>query len=214
LTGTAWEELHQWTDEELQQLDSESGLWQEDSDLRSAAEVMAEEAARREREIVAMDRYAQHLAVAPVRTMGQLLDFVTACRIVTLDSSGRYGLNPAAPLPAEVLPLTPDEAKLQDELRWDALHEQTAQEIIRLFAPDSDDRPNGLLTSLESLARQLHLTVESVREGIPVLLRVGDFTASADIATISSRQMFTLRVDWDRFARARMSIRVARPDEL
>src|SRR5688500_6018194 len=52
-----------------------------------------------------MLRYSTAVGVAPVETLADLLDLLSACRVVAVDDQGRYALNNTAPLPAEVLPL-------------------------------------------------------------------------------------------------------------
>jgi hypothetical protein len=68
--------------------------------------------------------------------------------------------------------------------------------------------PAGRLrTSLQRLSRTLDIEVESAREGIASLLKVGDFTASIDIEPAAEHQMFELRVDRDRFYRSGSTVR-------
>ncbi len=75
LASTAWEPLRQWTDEELQELDSEFGV--PEGEPRTAADVMKWEAEARDKHLVAMERYARHLGVPKVQTIGDLLDFMS-----------------------------------------------------------------------------------------------------------------------------------------
>ena len=180
----------------------------EGEDSTSAAEMMAEEAGLRQARVAETDRYAAALGVAPVRTLGELVDLMVAARVLLVDEGGRYAINPAAPLPAEVLPLSAEEATTQDQMRWHDLHHATAQALIRLFDPDAQSR-DRLRTSLQKLARQVDAEVESVRAAVVTLLDEGDFTASLDVAIIREHQVFELAVDWDRFASTRISIRTA-----
>jgi hypothetical protein len=113
------------------------------------------------------------------------------------------------PLPDERLPLSPQEAAEEDALRWERIHYDNAQSIIRLFV---DDDLDVLSTTLADLARRLELPVESVREAILVLLGEGDFAASVDVERIAARQPLELRVDWDRFADTRIGISVGDVD--
>jgi hypothetical protein len=109
------------------------------------------------------------------------------------------------PLPAERLPLSPQEVADEDVMRWERIHYDNAQSIIRLFV---DDDLDVLATTLADLGQRLELPVESVREAILVLLGEGDFTASVDVERIDARRPLELRVDWDRFAVTRIGISI------
>jgi hypothetical protein len=73
----AWEPLHPWTDEELaaQRADPDFGDPTDDAD---AATANAEEAAERAARVSELDGFSEHLGVAPVRTLGDLLEFMVA----------------------------------------------------------------------------------------------------------------------------------------
>jgi hypothetical protein len=90
-------------------------------------------------------------------------------------------------------------------MRWERIHYDNAQSIIRLFV---DDDLDVLATTLADLGQRLELPVESVREAILVLLGEGDFTASVDVERIDARRPLELRVDWDRFAVTRIGISI------
>jgi len=106
-----------------------------------------------------------------------------------------------------VFPLSAKERAEEDQHRWRRLHYGTEQEIIRLFEPDADNPKESLTTSLQRLGRKLGLDPESVREGILILLEEGDFSINVDIACAPQHNVFTLRVDWEVFARTRIGIR-------
>jgi Family of unknown function (DUF6042) len=151
-----------------------------------------------------------------VRTCRDILNLMVAAGVLhRVVEDGAVRFRPAWPLPIaeDVFPVTAEERDEEDAFRWHALHEGTAQDIIRLFKPDAADRRDNLTTSLERLGRILELDPDSVREGILVLLDEGDFTASLDIARAPRHKVFILRVDWERFAADRISIRRGRPDD-
>jgi hypothetical protein len=153
---------------------------------------MADEAAARDRHMTEMDRNSAALGVPPVRTMGDLLTFMVAAGVLIRsesDSVKTLRLNPSVPLPDEVLPLTAEERAREDEFRWGELHEPTAQEIIPLFDPDGSQH-DRLVTSLERLARQLDVPVESARARLLALIKSDDFTERASV-----HQVFEIRVD-------------------
>lgn len=127
---------------------------------------MAEEAELRRQRLAELDRHAAFFDLAPVRTLGELVELMVACRVLVVDAAGRYDLNSAAPLPCEVLPLDADESSREDRLRWSDLHEPTAQAIIRLFRPDAAQPLARLRSSLRQLAGQVEADVESVREPV------------------------------------------------
>ena len=213
----AWDELHQWTDEELRDLDEhfegDPVFGNRDDEPKDATGVIAEEAEHRAKHLAAMDGYSVALSVAPVRTMGDLLDFMVACGVLaeqgTPDET-RYEINPAAPLPSEVLPLSNEERAAEDRRRWADLHEPTAQKIIELFH-DDEDEPNAerRRTSLQRLAREIGTDVESARAGVLNLLQDGDFTATVDVERAAEHKVFELVVDWDRFHATRIQLRFA-----
>jgi hypothetical protein len=210
----AWTPLRQWTDQEVQELpDQVEG--NPVLDLRGgrpedAASVMAEEAEERATKLAAMDRYSAALGVNPVRTMHDLREFMLVCGLWTSADGPegiRYDLNPAAPLPGEVLPLTDEERAEEDQRRWAQLHDPASQQIIRLFH-DSNDEPSRdeLRTSLQRLARAIGMEVESARAGVVNLLRAGDFRANLDVERVVEHKVFELTVDWERFRSSRIPV--------
>lgn len=217
LDAPAWDPLVEYTEEELAaQRESFAGTafeLDDEEESRSAAEVTADEAARRQEHLAEMDSYSDALGVAPVCTLGQLVDLMAACRVLTVDDAQRYVMNPAAPLPGEVLPLGAEESERQDQLRWSDLHSRTAQSVIKLFQPDAADRIDRIRTSLQKLARHAGADVESVRGAVVNLLEEGDFSASLDVTTAADHQVFELSVEWENFVRSRISIRYAGPGE-
>lgn len=115
--------------------------------------------------------------------MADVLQYMIACDVVIERTEGKdvvYDLNPDVELPAEVLPLSDEDRAKEDSLRWQDVHEATAQSIIWLFDPDGEDRLEGKRTSLTRLARELDSDFESVRAGVLNLLDEGDFTTSID----------------------------------
>jgi hypothetical protein len=113
-----------------------------------------------------MARYSEALGVAPVRTMGGMLTFMlTAGVVVAIDDAGgeRLTINPAASLPGEVLPLSDETREREDRIRWEGLHEPTAQRIIRQFRPDDEDSLTVVTTSMQRLSRQLGVDIEGAR---------------------------------------------------
>jgi hypothetical protein len=213
----AWEPLRQWTDRALAELrrDSPAVLLDEDED--DAATVMAQEAAARRHRVARMDRYSRALGIRQVRTIGDLLDFMVAVGLLSRQGSGGTAvleLDPAAPLPGEVLPLSPAEEAQEDSMRWRALHEHTAQALILLFGPEDEHPVDSLRTTLLRLARQLGTSVESARAGALVLIDAGDFSATTSLERAVQDEVFELEVDWDRFAANRLLLRCARPGEV
>ena len=210
----AWEPLHPWTDEELaaQRADPDFGDETDDAD---AATANAEEAAERAARIAEIDGYSQHLGVAQVRTLADVLELMVACRVLTRtgDAGGAvvdFAFD--APLPAKVLPLSAEEREKEDRLRWRSAYEPVAGSIIGLFDPDAQDRPAQLRTSLQRLARQLDVDAQTARAAALLLLDDGDFTANRDLERIAEHQVFELAADWERFDRERMSVRLAMPE--
>lgn len=207
-----WEPLTLWTDASLAEsraAHENTPLAATPEDPQTAAELMAEEAAHRAARITAMDAYSTALGVAPVRTLGDLLDFMVACGLVLRQEAGGdeyYSINASARLPTEVLQMSASDREEEERLRWHLLHEPTAQEIISLFQPDSDTPIDVMQTSLQRLARKLSADVESARAGLAVLLEGPDFTASVTAETAPEHQVFEIRVDWAVFQKTRISI--------
>jgi len=213
LNSSAWEPLHLWTDEELKDLDEQFA----DTPLavdeeRTADQVIAEDAARREKALQQMERYFESFGLPIDHSIGGLVDLLVACRVLTL-SDGHLSVNEASPLPGEVLPLDPDEAATQDELRWRRLHERTAQAVIALF--DVDGQAIDVLhTSIAGLARTLELDPESIRTAVQQLIEEGDFKTTINVETAEEDVPFDLRVDWEQFSRTRVGIHfMHEPDE-
>ncbi len=205
----AWEVPPTFTAEELAELDREFPHWADSDGPQDPDEVNAQERAHLDARRARVDRYAAHYGLAPVRTYRDTLELLVAAGLlhrVLEDGAVRY--RPAWPLPLaeEVFPLTAEERAEEDRDRWQHMHYGTGQTIIRLFDPAADDRKDTLTTSLQRLARQLDLDPESVREGILILLDEGDFSINVDIAHAPQHKVFTLRVDWERFAHTRIGI--------
>lgn len=213
-----------WTDEEWQQAREaeEHGPFAfGPDDPADAAGANAVEIEHRKRELARSDVYSRALGIAPVRTMAAVLQYMIACGVVIERTEGEnvvYDLNPDVKLPSEVLPLSDEDRAKEDSLRWQGVHEATAQSIIRLFDPDGAERPERKRTSLTRLARELDSDFESVRAGVPNLLDEGDFTTTIDVEDAAPHQVFELLVDWERFAATRINLRLAiggndEPDE-
>lgn len=180
------------------------------------ADTDGEEAAEQRDQIGEIDRYAAGLGLKPVRTLGDVLDYMTACGLLVAlpgADSNRYRLNPTPPLPGEVLNLDADVQAREDRFRWNDLHEPIAQQIIRLFTSPEAGHPTSKRTSLQRLARELMVDVETTRAGLTALLSSEDFTATRDPDTVTEHEVFEIHVDWDVFADTRVSIRRAGPDE-
>jgi len=209
LDSSAWEPLHDWTDEEIARLDEDFG--QPDDEPRVASEVKTKEAGQRETNLATFERYLAAKDIPIAHTIGALLDLLIACDVVNIDDSGKHSINPLAPLPGEALPLDADEAVLQDSMRWERLHEATAQEIIHLFHPEGAEIDH-LLTDLDQLAKHLDQDPEDVRSALLALLGNGDFSAGVNIETVTVHESFILRIDWEAFHASRISICYGTPD--
>ncbi|MDQ3150450.1 MAG: DUF6042 family protein [Actinomycetota bacterium] len=197
----AWDPVKVWTDDEWQrvranEVDSPFGF--DPDEPADAAGVNAEEIERREEELARSDAYSAGLGLGPVRTMGELLQYLIACGVLAEQRDGEkvmYDLNPDVALPSEVLPLSNEDRATEDTLRWRDVHEATAQSIITLFDPDGDDPPEWKRTSLQRLARELDSDVESVRAGVLNLLNEGDFNTTINVEQAAPHQVFELVVD-------------------
>lgn len=209
--STAWEPLDEYTDESLQELraefeDTPFAVGPDEPDTAEA--VMAEEIRLRLERMDEVDRWSRELGVEPVRTLRDLLEFLLAAGVLTTTGAGDTALirlNESAPLPGEVLTLSEEDRRSDDDQRWQRLHEPAAQAVIDLFV--SDEAPTATLrTSLQRLAREVDLAVESVRAGVVHLLNDGDFTASADVERLLEHQVFELTVDWKKFRSSRITI--------
>ncbi|QJU56258.1 DUF6042 family protein (plasmid) [Herbiconiux sp. KACC 21604] len=216
LASDAWEPLHQYTDDELAELDEHfEGTPFASSDeerQRTAAQVMAHEAQLRVAEVAEMDRFAAHLSVAPVRTFRDLIEFMTAAGVLRLNG-GTYELNPSALLPEEVLPLSDDVRHREESLRWQRLHEETEYAIIELFRPHELAPADRIATTLSQLANELARPVESVREACAQLVAAPDFSTTHDMLVIGVDEPFTMSVDWEIFFATRISVRTGISDD-
>jgi hypothetical protein len=147
-----------------------------------------------------------------VSTNAHLIEFMRRLGVIertVAEGEVRWRSADPLPLPGERLPLTHEEVAEEDEMRWERIHYDNAQSIIRLFV---DDELDVLSTTLANLAERLELPVASVREAILVLLEERDFAASVDVERIDDREALELRVDWDRFADTRIGISVGDVD--
>ncbi|SER76573.1 hypothetical protein SAMN05216188_11575 [Lentzea xinjiangensis] len=91
-------------------------------------------------------------------------------------------------------------------MRWRLLYEPVVQDIIRLFKPNDPHPVDMLRTSLQRLARDLGADVDTTRAALTALAQREDFTVSADPDQFTEYHVFEIRVDWDVFARSRISV--------
>jgi hypothetical protein len=208
LAASAWDEPREWTAEELDEHHAEYPPGP--GEPTSLDEVNAQERSEHEARIAKFDRYASTLGVPPVRTMADMITFMVACRLLvtTTNDEGQlcYEINPTPPLPHEVLPLDTEERDAEDDMRWDWIHEPTAQKIISLFTPDAPERPTSKRTSLQRLARELDSDTETARAGLVSLLQSSEFTATRAPETLTEFQVFDIHVDWEIFSANRITI--------
>lgn len=208
-----WDPPRTWTDEELREFQDQYPP--EPGDPTTASEANAQEQAEHAAKIQKYDGYAAALGLLPIRTVLDVVNYLTACGLITVDSDEgepRYRMNHTPRLPGEVLNLPQDELDEADRWRWAHLHEPTTRRIISLFTDDAD-QPSSKRTTLQRLARELGLDVEATRAGLAVLLQDEDFTATRDPETIAEHQVFEIHVDWELFATNRIQVRLATPDD-
>mgnify|MGYP001367664163 CR=1 FL=1 len=144
--------------------------WALDEDLIAEARDPASRAALR----AGLDRRRELLAplgLGSGASMGDLLNLMLALGLATWSADD--GDPPVVrtvdplPLPAERLPLTPEEAAREDDLRWRALTQPVAERIAALLAGEQVD---VLVTSLERLAVRLGCDPDDVRQGLAGLV--------------------------------------------
>jgi hypothetical protein len=208
LAAAAWEPLRPWTDAELAELAEACPGGAHGGGRRTAAEANEEDERERAEQVALLQTHATALGLPPVQTMGDLLEFMVACTLLTCTEDGpvrRYAFNPHAVLPGEVLPLSESKQAEEDALRWRFLHEPTAHAIIELFHPDSDYRPDAKQTSLRQLARELDIDIETARAGLATLLMDGEFTASHDPERTAEDECIEITVDWVKYHQTRLS---------
>lgn len=209
LASFAWDPLEPFTDEQLAELDETWGS--SDERQQSAAEVNVELEAERAARLEEQDRFRAAVGLPSDHTLGGALDLMVACGVLRSDGDV-IDLVAVPPLPSEVLPLSPEQVAEEDALRWERLYEPLAQAILSLFDP-LGEQIEELVTDLGRLARDLESDPEAVRAAIAKLVGEGDFAVEADVETLRENQTFTLRVDWEEFARRRISIRRVGDDE-
>lgn len=162
------------------------------------------------RDLVAeVDGYARGLGVVEPRTVGDVLDYLVACRVVTgfvENRRARFRLNPRAPLPAEVLDLPAEVVTAEDELRWLALHRPVVRGLIDLFGAHGDDPVDVLHTSLGELAGALRVEVETVRAAVVILGEQPDFEVGPDPERLLPGDPVRIAVDWANFLDFRFDI--------
>ncbi|MDX6453835.1 MAG: hypothetical protein QOH16_3884 [Gaiellaceae bacterium] len=151
--------------------------------------------------------YAAHYDMR-VPTFAELVELMLRIGVLQrVEEDGEVWWRPAdpLPLPAERLPLTSEEAASEDATRWQRVHFENAQAVIRLFWKEELDI---LETSLAGLAVRLDIDDLSAREAVLVLLSEGDFSTAADIERIPTSEVFVLKVDWDAFGENRIGVSI------
>ncbi|QYF74365.1 DUF6042 family protein [Cryobacterium sp. PAMC25264] len=212
LTSEVWEPPLEYTQEELRQLDehSEGTPLQGESSVLSAEVVNAQARATWTRQIAEFADFSSHLGLATPHTLADLLDFMAAARVIVLANS-QYSINPLAPLPEEVLPLSESRRETEAQLRWGHLHQEMSQQILALFKPQQPDYVNSLSTTINELAQSLLADPQSIREALVVLAEEGDFTITGDPLRASADELFPVGVDWEAFYASRLSVRFTDP---
>ncbi|MFJ1550543.1 DUF6042 family protein [Streptomyces sp. NPDC088246] len=168
-----------------------------------------DERAEVRRQMADAARYAAHYGLPPLQTNDDVITLLVAADVIH-EIPGRDGvlrLHPAHPLPApaDVFPLTEEEAAIQRRLRFEAAYEDDSYKIINLFHPDGD-RQSELTTSLERLARAIGGDPHDARQAVQLLLNEGDFTTSLDITDLPPHKVFRLWCDWTQFDATRIGI--------
>ncbi len=153
-----------------------------------------------------VDELAGALGLPPaVRTAADTADYLVAagllCRVT---KDGTVLLVPAwpVPLPEERLALTAEERRVEDVLRWNELNDETGEQIIALFAPDSDRWPERT-TSLRLLAQELQVDSEDVRQALVVFMTSVLLSVNADIPRLGDDSAFVLTMNWETYDRTR-----------
>ncbi|POH66022.1 MULTISPECIES: DUF6042 family protein [Cryobacterium] len=212
LTSDVWEPPLEFADEELRPLDenSEGIPLVSDGPRRSAEVVNAQAQATRIQEIAELEVFSSHLGLAAIRTLADLLDFMTAAQVTVL-ADGQYSINPAAPLPEEVLPLTEPRRETEAQLRWNQLHQEMSQQTISLFKPEQPYSVNSLSTTINELAQKLGADPQSIREALVILIDEGDFTITRDPLRAAADDPFNVNVNWEAFYVSRLPVRFNNP---
>ncbi|OLR89659.1 DUF6042 family protein [Actinokineospora bangkokensis] len=204
LAAPAWEEFEPWTETSLS-----TALDGEPPSPLDVDRANAEDRAWLDRTIADVDRYADSLGVTHPRTTADVLDYLTACTVLlatTERGEVHYELNPWAALPAEVLPLTRDQVREEDALRWIALHRPVVRKLIALFGPYTDTPIDALRTTLLDLAERCAADVESVRAAVSILAEQPDFCVKGNPERLAAGDLLEIRVDWANFIEYRLDI--------
>lgn len=207
-----WEKTDPWTEESLREHYEE--FPPQPGQRQTVEEANAEDRANHDARVTAIDSYATSLGLRPPRTIADLLEYMQACGFLRTDGAGEdlvYEMNPEVRLPTETLRLDETTRRREDEIRWRMLVEPIAQKMIGLFHPDDEERLDVKRTSLQRLARELDVDVETARAGLSGLLQSPDFTTTADPERVLEHQVFEIHVNWEIFADTRIGIRLALP---
>ncbi|MCG8914931.1 DUF6042 family protein [Actinokineospora sp. PR83] len=204
LSGPAWDEFEPWTEHTLRTaLDGAAPTPGE------VARANAEDRAWLDGLIAEVDAYADALGVFRPRTLSDVLDYLAACTVLIAtgrDEDTRYELNPWAMLPAEVLPLTREQADEEDLLRWIGLHRPVVRKLIDLFGPYADAPLDVLRTTLLELSRTCGVDLESIRAAVTILADQPDFEVTGDAERAEPGAELEIRVDWANFLEYRLDI--------
>lgn len=180
--------------------DLDGGLWDEPLDVDDDEQRALDSEAR-----IRLHRLTEKANLEEVRTGADGLELMRRIGLIEM-SVGGWKTTDVLPLPEDVVFLTQDEKREEDEYRWTELHYGASQRIIGLFV-DAD--LDALEDSLEGFAKRIECEPNTVREAILVLLGEGDFSTNVDIPSLEVKDRFRLTVDWKKFNESRISIRKA-----
>lgn len=141
-----------------------------------------------------------------IETLADCLDLLEKLRLIRATQDGWVASEDVALLPEDVLALTEDERRQEDELRWDSVVAPAREVVIKIcalaFLRSGDAAYRWSLDHLNEILGYDQLVL---RDALLGLVDDGDFRSSADIATVSNSELFEFSVDWDRFHELRLS---------
>lgn len=156
-----------------------------------------------------MDAFCQTLGVPLVRTAGELLTFLITVQLVVRGVDGTLAVNPGAPFPEDVIPLSEKGHRIQDSTRWDREVLWAGIEfegsLKRWIRGRGGEPVSRLPLTVISVAENLRIPVEVVREVLASLTGDGSVEMTTDPALVPADEPFELVVDWEHFDRVRLN---------
>jgi hypothetical protein len=154
----------------------------------------------------------------PMRTPRDSIEFMREIGLVDrVERDGEIYWRAVVPVPLAEDLLALDDAAREEErkLRWQKAFQHAENRVTSWLVDQRTDAPTmGLTITLTEIAGRLELDVDEARHGLAnAMLQAGDITAIPNPEVAEPDAPLRIVVDWERFDRERISVRLVMPND-